>query len=246
MTIDNTNLRRYILDNPDLVIDDTEIMQALVDAQNKANAQDGDEADNVIDLKQSLIKRLDKQLNQLAQQHKTVLSVAHDNVATTRQIHRAMLSLLRPKNIAELAQFVNTDLAGMLNIDAARLCLEVGGFTKKFMQTLQTKADGQFTFLPTGNVAHYIAGDSGATDRVCVLRALDKGHEEIYTDKAKKIRSEAALKLTLSGDKMAMLVLGAEDAAHFTPKMATDFLLFFAAIFEHILDGHLKNGFVSR
>ena len=244
--IDNTDVRDYILDNLDLVINDTEVIQALVDAQNKENAQDGDDSDNVIDLKQSLIKRLDKQLNQLTKKHKTILSVVQENVTTSRQIHRAMLSLLQPQNTVEFVKFVDEELAEMLNIDAARLCLEVGGFTKKFMETLQTKADGQFTFLPTGNVAHYIAGERGAQTRVCVLRALDNGHEKIYTDKAQEIRSEAALKLTLSDEKTAMLVLGAEDTAHFAPKMATDFLLFFAAIFEHVLDGHLKNGFLSR
>ena len=63
----------------------------------------------------------------------------------------------------------------------------------------------------------------------------------MFGDAATIVTSEAVLKLDLgAGNLPAMLVLGSEQIAQFTPQKGADLLVFFTSAFERVLRRWLR------
>ncbi|MEP1884914.1 MAG: DUF484 family protein, partial [Marinomonas sp.] len=72
--------------------------------------------------------------------------------------------------------------------------------------------------------------------RPVTLRQVQEASAQIYGDRAKDIKSEAALKLDFgSGRLPGMLAVGSQDAKQFSPQQGTDLLAFFAGVFERAM-----------
>ncbi|MGB0798616.1 MAG: DUF484 domain-containing protein, partial [Planktomarina sp.] len=76
-------LREKILNNPGVILDDPDVMRALV------SADDLMRGGNVVDLRGIAMDRLETRLDRLEETHKSVIAAAYDNLAGTNQIHRA-------------------------------------------------------------------------------------------------------------------------------------------------------------
>ena len=92
MTIDLQHVRALILSEPEIVLHDREIMRMLV------ATSDSEQGTNVVDLRGVAINRLEHRLSALEDTHNAVLAAAYDNVASTNQIHRAVLIALEARD----------------------------------------------------------------------------------------------------------------------------------------------------
>ena len=77
------DLRERILADPALILEDRELMRALLAADRSAFGR------NVVDLRGVLVDRLEERLDRLEDTHREVLAAAYDNVAGMNQVHRA-------------------------------------------------------------------------------------------------------------------------------------------------------------
>lgn len=209
-------LRDLLLADPALLLDDDEVMGALV------AAHDAGLGGNVIDLRQIAIDRLEARLAQLNDTHRNVIAAAYDNVAGTNMIHRAVLMLVGCATLSDFCAALAGPMAAALRIDSVRLVIEA-----EDPGTLNV--DGVQAVRP-GFVADYMADPR----RAVVLRAAPSVAAVVH--QGAPVASEALLRLDLGdGGGIAMLALGAADAEQFQPGQGTDLLAFLAGVTGRLL-----------
>ena len=111
-------LRASIIARPDVILQDPDVMRALVNADGQAQGA------NVIDLRSVAMDRLEQRLDRLESAHRSVLAAAYDNLSGTQQIQRAILRMLEPQDFEEFVQTLSGDVADVLRVDGMRLLLE--------------------------------------------------------------------------------------------------------------------------
>lgn len=221
-------LRDDILADPQLILDDKDIMSALISG--------GDEliGNNVFDLRNMALQHMSTRLDQLSEKHSTVVSTAYDNLATANQINRAILALLDPQSFAEFLKFLETTLAESLNVSVARLCLESP--VVRINGQPQTEYGAGVAFLLPTTITRYTSGGTALQPRPVTLRKTGSAAPEIFGELAGDIRSEALVLIQLGADKQpGLLALGSTDADQLAPGQATDLLLFYGAVFERVM-----------
>lgn len=220
----DTSLRDAILAEPDALLEDQGLMNALVAANERAMGS------NIVDMRGIAMERLEARLDRLEDTHRSVIAAAYENLAGTNQIHRAILRLLDPADFASFLTTLTGDLSEILRVDTLALVLETvqndGGAAAARMGDILKIAG-------PGYIDSYTVNGRGGPARQVTLRQLQGGSPKIYGEKAEWIRSEACLRLDLGEGRLpGLLVLGSEDPHQFTPQHGTDLLTFFAGVFE--------------
>lgn len=220
-------LREKILAEPDTILDDQDLMQALIAANDRAAGS------NVVDLRGVAMERLEARLERLEDTHRSVIAAAYENLAGTNQVHRAVLRLLDPLDFETFLRDLRGEVAETLGVDHMHLVLE------------SSQTDNDATIGRVGSVLRvmhpgfcedYADGGRGAPPRQVTLRQVQVGHYAIYGDAHEYVRSEACLRLNFGPGRLpGMLVMGAEDPHQFTPQHGTDLLGFFAGVFERTM-----------
>lgn len=223
----NDDVRSKIMSDPDALLEDQDIMRALVAANEKSLGG------NIVDLRGIAMERLEARLDRLEDTHRNVIAAAYENLAGTNQIHRAILRMMDATKFESFLGDLRGEVADILRVDSVRLVLE----------SVSSEADPSVARLGNvlsvaepGFVDDYITMGRSAPARQVTLRQVRTDDSEMFGDKAEYIRSEACLRLDLGTGRLpGMLVFGAEDPHQFTPQQGTDLLTFFAGVFERVM-----------
>ena len=216
--------REKIIRDPDVLLEDTDIMRALVAANERTMGS------NIVDLRGIAMERLEARLDRLEDTHRNVIAAAYENLAGTNQIHRAVLRLMDATDFETFLKDLGSDVADILRVDAMRLVLE--GDSNDALRKM-----GDVLFVaPGGFITDYITRGRNLPTRAVTLRQCQDAEVGLYGDKADYIRSEALLKLDFGeGRDGGLLVMGSEDPHLFTPQQGTDLMAFFGGIFERAM-----------
>ena len=218
------DLREKIIANPDLLLEDHDVMRALVGASEDRMGQ------NIVDLRAIAMERLEARFDRLEDTHRNVIAAAYDNLAGTNQVHRAILRMMDATNFEDFLTALASDVADTLRVDAIRLVLE------STAPEAENRMGPVVAVAPEGFVADYVTLGRNTPVRQITLRRFQAGEESLYGDRAAYIQSEACLILDLGpGHLPGMLVMGSEDPQQFTPQQGTDLLTFFAGVFERVM-----------
>lgn len=220
-------VRTAIIKSPDAILDDRDVMQALVAANEQAMGS------NIVDLRGIAMERLEARLDRLEDTHRSVIAAAYENLAGTNQVHRAILRMMEPTDFGTFLNDLAGEVADILRVDSIRLVLE--STQRDEDPALRRYSDVLHTALP-GFVEGYIAqGRSGGLRQV-TLRQVEVAEAAIHGPDSSRIRSEACLLLDFGEGRLpGMLVLGATDPRQFTPQHGTDLLSFFCGVFERTM-----------
>jgi uncharacterized protein YigA (DUF484 family) len=220
------DLRTIILAQPERLLEDRDVMSALVGANERAMGE------NIVDLRGIAMQRLETRLDRLEDTHRSVIAAAYENLAGTNQVHRAILQLLDPPTFEGFMQALSTEVAQTLRVDIVRLVLETvqeDGLTDPALRRL----GDVLHVAPRAFVGSYLTNGRNGPARPVVLRQTTTLAATVYGDRADDIRSEALMKLDFGKGRLpAMLVFGSEDPHQFKPVHGTDLLAFFAGVFE--------------
>lgn len=221
------SLRETIISRPDVILDDQHVMQALIGANDRSMGG------NIVDLRGIAMERLEAQLARLEDTHRSVIAAAYDNLASTNQVHRAILRMLDPTGFESFLRDLGGPVAEILQVDRIKLVLE----TAQEEEDAAVKRLGDvLSVCAPGYIDDYVNGARGGTPRQVTLRGIQTGDARIYGDIAASIRSEACLRLDLGEERLpGLLVMGATDANQFTSQQGTDLLAFFAGVFERAM-----------
>lgn len=211
-------LRETILKAPEAVLEDRDLMRALVAANDRAMGP------NVVDMRGLAMERLEGRLGRLEETHRQVLSAAHDALAGMHAVHRATLMLLDARSFEEFLERLAGDAAAILRIDAVRIVLESRS------ETVPAGLPEIVSLAEPGFVAAY----GGGRPRPVALRELRPDEAILFAGEL--TASEATIMLDLGPGRLpAMLVLGAEDPAQFRPGQGIDLLAFLGGVVERSL-----------
>lgn len=220
-------LRKRILSDPKLVLDDPEIMEAL------ATAQTSDQGKNIIDMRSVAMQRMEERLDALEETHQTVIAAAYDGVSVTRQVHRAILTMIAPLEFKDFLNGMNKEVADCLRAKAIRLVLETKSDDK--LGPLSESCDA-IALVGPGYTTAYRGAGRKSRPTSAMLRSVPGGTIEVYGNIASEIRSEAILAIDLGEDRLpGMLVIGSENGDQYRAGDATDLLEVFGAVFERVL-----------
>jgi uncharacterized protein YigA (DUF484 family) len=223
----NDHLREKIIAQPDVILDDQDLMRALIAANERSMGG------NIVDLRGIAMERLEARLDRLEDTHRSVIAAAYENLAGTNQVHRAILRMLDPVEFETFLRDLDGEVAHILRVDSVRLVLEsvqpprAGG----------GRGGGGGRAGPhPGFKKPYPPGGRAGPPRQVTLRQIEEGDMRIYGRDAGFVRSEACLLLDFGADRLpGMLVMGAEDPHQFSPQQGTDLLAFFAGVFERTM-----------
>lgn len=224
--IDGT-LRAAIISHPSVILDDKDVMRALVAANEKSMGE------NIVDLRGLAMERLEARLDRLEDTHRSVIAAAYENVAGTNQIQRAVLRMMDATSVGALLRDLDGEIADILRLDATRLVLEATPEAESNLPAVRALRD---CVRPEGFVQHYVTGGRGTRSRLVTLRTLEAGEAELFGADGRDLRSEACLILDLGPGRLpGMLVLASRDRQMFAPQQGTDLLTFFAGAFQRVL-----------
>lgn len=224
--IDDT-LRERIIAQPDVILEDQDLMRALIAANERAMGG------NIVDLRGIAMERLEARLDRLEDTHRSVIAAAYENLAGTNQVHRAILRMLDPVEFESFIKDLGGEVAEILRVDSVKLVLE----------TVQDDSDPAIKRLgdvlsvaEPGFIKSYLTNGRNSDPRQVTLRQIHEGDARIYGQDANFVRSEACLLLDFGEGRLpGMLAMGAEDPHQFSPQQGTDLLAFFAGVFERAM-----------
>jgi len=219
-------VRTRILQSPDAILGDADVMRALVEANDRAMGG------NIVDLRGVAMNRLEDRLTRLEDTHKSVIAAAYENISGTNQIHRAILSFLEPLTFEDFLSVLGTDVADILRVGRVRLVLEsheAGSADAMLGQMGEILA-----VVEPGFVETYIG--RGKPIRQVTLRPATPDDAIIFGPGQEWVASEACLLLDFGEGRLpGMLAFASNDPHHFTPHQGTDLLSFFGGVFERAM-----------
>jgi uncharacterized protein YigA (DUF484 family) len=221
------DIRDRILAAPEAVLEDRDLMRALIEANERAMGS------NIVDLRGIAMERLETRLDRLEDTHRSVIAAAYENLAGTNQVHRAILQMLDPLSFEDFLRSLAGDVAQTLRVDCVRLVLE----SVQDAEDPALRRLGEVLYVAEpGFVAEYLSGGRNVPLRPVTLRQVLPQSDVLYGDRAGWIRSEALMRLDFGRGRLpGMLVMGAEDPHQFKPTQGTDLLAFFAGVFERTM-----------
>ena len=221
------DLREKIISDPDVILEDHDVMRALIAANEKALGG------NIVDLRGIAMERLETRLNRLEDTHRGVIAAAYENLAGTNQIHRAILRMLDPTDFAAFLRDLGGDVAAIMRVDSVKLVLET--HQPENEPALHKVGDVLITAEP-GYIESYVTLGRPTPIRQVTLRQVHPDSDKIYGDGADWIHSEACIALDFGAGRLpGMLALGAEDPHQFRATHGTDLLGFFGGVFERAM-----------
>ena len=217
--------REKLLADPSAILWDRDLMRALV------AAREAEIGDNVIDIRGRAMQALETRLDRLEVAHESVISAAFDNQSGMAVIHRAVLALLEPQDVAGFVENLQAEIAPLLRVDTLRLVFEADAPIPGLPE--------QILLAPKGMVARLIAGGRRTPRGDDII--LRKAAEATHPVHGFEVASEALIPLDLGPDHPpALLLMGSVEPGRFSPAHGTDLLRFFGQAFRLALLGWLR------
>ena len=217
-------LRTRIIQEPDVILEDADVMRALIAANDRAHG------DNVVDLRGIAMDRLEGRLERLEDTHRSVISAAYENLAGMTQVHRAVLTFLEPTSFEDFIMTLGTDVADILRIPGVRLILESHETPDEGLAAIRNV----LVVKEPGFIQEYVG--RGRPLRQVTLRQSDRLTPMVFGRASPAILSEALIVLDFGPDRLpGLLAFGSDDPEHFSPNQGTDLLSFMGSAFERAM-----------
>jgi uncharacterized protein len=220
------DMRDHILSDPEAILEDAEVMRALIAANDRAMGE------NIVDLRGVALRRLEGQLGRLEDTHRGVIAAAYENLAGANIVQRAILQVLDPLTFEDFLTGLTKTVAATLRVETLRLVLE----SQQGGSAALSRLGDVVCVVEPGFVDSWLTAGRNGPVRQVVLRQTIALSTRVHGDMAPHIRSEAGLRLDLGAGRLpGLLVLGAEDPHQFRPSQGTDLLAHFGAVFERVM-----------
>lgn len=218
-------LKKEIVANPELVLDDPQVMQALVAAFDRARGE------NIVDLRSVAMQQLEARLDRLEHNHRSVVTTAFENMSGMQQIHAATLELGR--NNDRLESFVaalGDKVPQILRIKSAALLFETH-LNGAALARLDHMA--HLHFLPAGQLRDLTPESGGFPVQRVMMRPSQVITQSFHVQGTSAVGSEAFISLDLGPNRLpAVLLMGAQEPETFAPQKGSTLLEFLGDFVE--------------
>ena len=222
-------LRDKIIARPDVILDDQDLMQALIDGNSQSLGG------NIVDLRGIAMDRLETRLDRLEELHRSVIAASYESLSGINQVQRAILRMMDAVDFQQFLSDLQGDVADILRVQSIKLVLENRQTDRNSNHVFGDFNDAITVAIP-GFIEAYLTQGKNTLARDVTLRKIQYGAEQVYGDAAEFLRSEAALRLDFGRGKLpGLLLMGSDDLHQFTPQHGTDLLAFFGGVFERVM-----------
>lgn len=213
----------FLLENPSLV----EVLKAPKKTELGAG---------VVDLQHYMVGGLQKELQTLRGKYDDIVDYCRDNLSTQSQVHHAILSLIRARDLEQLLQVITVDLVSLFDVDVVRLAMETDGAVHYETSYPDAHYSG-ISFIETGTVDDVMGAEGDILLAEDTEANMPHAFDDIFSDCVSLVKSCAMLRLHLETvNKQVLLCFGVRHKGRFHQNQGVDLLAFLAEIVELRLD----------
>lgn len=207
--LDWSAARSMLLDNPDLVRADPQLLDAL--GLRPA-------ASNVIEFGPAALARLEAQKAQEVAAREEIEALAEANFAAQGETHACVVDLLEATSHADLASRLNESVQRRLGHETAAICLE-------------GPAPAGWRSLAPGFLDLVLGADQAYAIGPCT------GGREIFGEAAGRVGSVALARIAVfQPERLGVVAFGSAAPAGFTPDMGLELIAFLGRVVERTAD----------
>ena len=190
------------------------------------------DGNGVLDMQAFMVERLQREVGEEREREGALVAAGRSNLVSQGRVHAAILSLLEARGFAELIEKVTTDLAALLDVDVAALCIEAGAGESP-------RASGTaIRVIETGAVDALIG-----RGRECLVGSDSADAAALFGEAASLVKTLALVRVRIRGEGPAgLLALGSRDPGRFHPGQGTELLAFLGATLGLAIGGWLFRG----
>ncbi len=214
----SVEVRAYLRENPGFLVENPDLAEVMLPPER-------DPGNGVVDMQSFMIERLQNEIGDLRDNHGELIAASRSNMISQSRIHAAVLAILEAETFDHMIEVVTTDLANMLDVEVASLCVENG--------------DAKLN-LPEVTGVHVVApgmvDETLGPGRDIVLRAKAEAEHAVFGAAVGLVRSAAILRLPINAyGPMALLAFGSREEERFHPGQGTELLSFLARILTYAM-----------
>ena len=219
-------LRKAILNNPEWIIHDIEILNRLLILENKNQNR------KVVDLRDLILKKMKLDFKNLTKIHETTVSAAYNNFLGASNLHQCILHALDQRTLPGLLDSLGGDIRQILGASKIELCI--------YSEVFSSLEHKNWKSLCKSEMVDLLRFVNLSNEKIVSLSSEPKygWMRESKATKKFQVSSEAFLNLNfyLCRDEQAVLAIGSNKKETFSSNKKTDYLKILAKVVSHKLN----------
>ena len=220
--------RQKILENPDLILLDKELLLALL------KDSDFPDEENLIDIRNVFLKKLGEKVEQLKSTNSKIIQHAYENQLGIKKIHKCCLKTIETKDIGALFEFLCLKATAILRVDVIKIVVSDNTFSNSNIQNCILKSNEEII-----KFAQKIGITKGKTVRLTNVVNDKKKEAEQLIAREESTKSEAIISLLVNSEFKGFLFFESVEESTFSVDQSTDYLEFFAQVISKHLESLL-------
>ena len=220
--------RQKILENPDLILLDKELLLALL------KDSDFPDEENLIDIRNVFLKKLGEKVERLKSTNSQIIQHAYENQLGIKKIHKCCLKTIETRDIGALFKFLCLKATEILRVDVIKIVVSDNTFSNSNIQNCILKSNEEII-----KFAQKIGITKGKTVRLTNVVNDKKKEAEQLIAREETTKSEAIISLLVNREFRGFLFFESVDESTFSVDQSTDYLEFFAQVISKHLESLL-------
>ena len=220
--------RQKILENPDLILLDKELLLALL-----KNSDFPDE-ENLVDIRNVFLKKLGEKVEKLKSTNSQIIQHAYENQLGIKKIHKCCLKTIETRDIGALFKFLCLKATEILRVDVIKIVVSDNTFSNSNIENCILKSNEEII-----KFAQKIGITKGKTVRLTNVVNDKKKEAEQLIAREESTKSEAIISLLVNSEFKGFLFFESVDESTFSVDQSTDYLEFFAQVISKHLESLL-------
>ncbi len=220
--------RQKILENPDLILLDKELLLALL------KDSDFPDDENLIDIRNVFLKKLGEKVEKLKSINSQIIQHAYENQLGIKKIHKCCLKTIETRDIGALFKFLCLKATEILRVDVIKIVVSDNTFSNPNIQNCILKSNEEII-----KFAQKRGITKGKIVRLTNVVNDKKKEPEQLIAREESTKSEAIISLLVNSEFKGFLFFESVDESTFSVDQSTDYLEFFAQIISKHLESLL-------
>ena len=220
--------RQKILENPDLILLDKELLLALI------KDSDFPDKENLVDIRNVFLKKLGEKVEKLKSTNSQIIQHAYENQLGIKKIHKCCLKTIETRDIGALFKFLCFKATEILRVDVIKIVVSDNTFSNSNIQNCILKSNEEII-----KFAQKIGITKGKTVRLTNVVNDKKKEAEQLIVREESTKSEAIISLLVNSEFKGFLFFESVDESTFSVDQSTDYLEFFAQVISKHLESLL-------
>jgi len=238
-SLDEAEVIAYLRAHPEFLRNHPDLLETLTPPEKQTG-------DNIVDFQRFALGSLQQDMQALKDRFNDLVMNARDQQSAQHQVLKAIMPLLRARDLEELLEVLTIDLVRHFHIDAVRLVIE-SEMAELYETYYGEESYSGIGFAPMQTVDLAI----GLSRNVALVPdcATNPPHafEMIFVDCVALIKSCALLRVYLERiDRYGLIALGSRQTSRFQAGQGLELLHFLAEVIEWRLDQCLREHEIEK